>query len=237
MTTDQQPVRAWFRRRQVLVPTWRGWLLLALILALLAVGAVLGISPFLCVTKPVENGLLVVEGWDRDHAMRQVVAEFRSKPYGKIYVTGGPLDYGLYLSDYGTFAQRGAAVLLTLGLTTNEVQAVPAPETRRDRTYTSAVALATWFREHGIEARSIQLMTEGPHARRSRLLYEKAFGPGVRIGITAIPDPEYDPTRWWRSSLGVRGVIDEAIAYVYARFFFWTSAPPRTHAGNYTARP
>jgi len=35
-----------------------------------------------------------------------------------------------------------------------------------------------------------------------------------------VPDKDYDPERWWRYSAGVRGVIDESVAYIYAKFFF-----------------
>ena len=125
------------------------------------------------------------------------------------------------MSEYKTYAQRGAAVLLKLGLTTNEVQAVPAPLVPQDRTYTSAVALRNWLREHNLKPARLHLMSEGPHARRSWLLFEKAFGRDVVVGITSVPAAGYDPKRWWRTSLGVRGVISEALAYGYARFLFW----------------
>jgi hypothetical protein len=51
-------------------------------------------------------------------------------------------------------------------------------------------------------------------------LYEKAFGAGTVIGVIAVPDREYEPQRWWASSSGVRDVVDEAVAYLYARFIF-----------------
>jgi hypothetical protein len=47
------------------------------------------------------------------------------------------------------------------------------------------------------------------------------LGPGVKVGIISEPNPDYDAAHWWRSSAGVREVIDESIAYVYAKFFFW----------------
>jgi hypothetical protein len=44
------------------------------------------------------------------------------------------------------------------------------------------------------------------------------------VGIISVPDPDYDASHWWRSSDGVREVLDEGIAYIYAKFFFW---PPK----------
>jgi hypothetical protein len=53
-----------------------------------------------------------------------------------------------------------------------------------------------------------------------REVFEKALGPGVRVGVHAAPDPRFDLAHWWRSSEGVRSVLGETIAYVYARLFF-----------------
>jgi hypothetical protein len=64
----------------------------------------------------------------------------------------------------------------------------------------------------------------GAHARRSWLLFEKVLGPTTRVGIIAVEDCDYDPKRWWRASQGVRIVLDELIAYCYARFVF---SPPK----------
>jgi hypothetical protein len=55
------------------------------------------------------------------------------------------------------------------------------------------------------------------------LLFQKAFGDTVTVGIIAVPNPDYDARHWWRYSDGVRDVADEGIAYVYAKFFFYLS--------------
>jgi DUF218 domain len=214
--------RCWglLRRRQLLVPTWRGWLLLAAGLTLVAVLCVREAYPFLAVNDPLPGDVLAVEGWAPDYAMKIALEQFRSGHYRKLYVTGGPLEVGAALREYKTYAELGAAILLKMGLNTNSVQAVPAPAVRRDRTWTAAETLGRWLRErHNLPAR-LQLITEGPHARRSRLLYEKALGDTVRVGVTAVPVPDYDPRHWWRSSAGFRNVVGEALAYFYARFWF-----------------
>jgi hypothetical protein len=54
-------------------------------------------------------------------------------------------------------------------------------------------------------------------------MFEKAFGDSADVGIVALDDPQYDREHWWRSSDGVREVLGEVIAYIYARFYFvWT---------------
>jgi hypothetical protein len=51
-------------------------------------------------------------------------------------------------------------------------------------------------------------------------LYEKAFGKDVKVGVVALEDRYYEADHWWRSSEGVREILGESIAYIYARFFF-----------------
>jgi hypothetical protein len=178
------------------------------------------IHPFLAVTEPLAGGALIVEGWAPDYALKEAVAEFNRNHYERVYVTGGPVLWGAPLSRYKTYADRGAAVVVRLGLSTNVVQAVPAKMAIQDRTYASAVSLRDWLRQNGASTTKVHLITEGPHARRSRFLFEKALGKNVAVGITAVPVPDYDARHWWRYSAGVRAVIDEGIAYVYARLFF-----------------
>jgi hypothetical protein len=214
--------RRWglLNRRQCLVPTWRGWLLLMVVFGTVTYVAIRGAYPFLAVNDPKPGGVLVVEGWAGDHALAAVVADYKQFSYEKVYVTGGPMEWGAPLSQYKTYAELGAATLLALGMSTNVVQAVPAPGVKQDRTYACAVALKKWVDEQGIQLTRMNLVTVGPHARRSRLLFQKSFGKEMPIGVVAIAEPDYDTRYWWRSSRGFRSVTDEAIAYLYARFLF-----------------
>jgi uncharacterized SAM-binding protein YcdF (DUF218 family) len=209
------------RRRQCLVPTLRGWLLLGLSSAALFLLLFCRIHPFLAVTDSVPGGILVVEGWVPDYMLQAAMAEFNRNHYDRLYVTGIPLQRGAPLSEYRDYAHLGAATLIKLGLSTNDVQPVPAPVTRRDRTYAMAMSLKHWLREHDLAPTRVNLITGGPHARRSRLMFEKALGTDVTVGVIAIPAEDYDEQRWWRYSQGVRIIIGEALAYTYARLFFY----------------
>lgn len=220
--------RLWglFQRRSVVLPTWRGWILLALVGSLLLTVIVRSLHPFLSVNTPMSDGLLVVEGWIPDYGLSVAIQELKRNHYQKIYVTGGPIEDGMYLSAYRTYAELGAATLLKLGLDTNVVQAVPAPKVRQDRTYNAAVALKRWWQAQGIKPDRIHLISDGPHCRRSRLLFQKAMGEDVFIGVTPVPSSEYDDAHWWRYSAGVRTVIGESLAYLYARLLFHPAKQP-----------
>jgi uncharacterized SAM-binding protein YcdF (DUF218 family) len=177
-----------------------------------------GVYPFLAVTHRVDAHVLVVEGWVHEFAFREAVKEFRTGSYQHIFTTGGPVEgSGGYTNDYNTAASVGAGRLKAAGIPSQFVQMVPSRAMSRDRTYSSATALRDWFREHRMSVRSINVLTENVHARRSYLLFQEAFAHSVQVGIIAAPNPDYDARHWWRYSEGVRDVIAEAIAYVYAR--------------------
>jgi len=152
--------------------------------------------------------------------MREVIAEFNRGHYTMLYVTGGPLERGAMLTGYHTTAELGEASLLRMGMPKELVQVVPTPLVRRDRTYASAVALKRWLDAHHVVLSNLTVVAPGPHARRTRLLFQKAFGDATQVGAFAAMDLDYDPQDWWMSSNGFRAEIDEAIAYVYARLLF-----------------
>jgi len=178
------------------------------------------VYPFLAVSDSRPGGVMVIEGWVPDYCLGDVVAEFHRHRYEKLFVTGGPVDKGGPLAEYKTMAELTGALLFKLGLSSNEVVIAPSPSVRRDRTYTSAKAVETWWRDHRSPASRINLVTVGPHARRSRLMFQKALGAQVEVGVIALAPADFDPSRWWRSSPGFRTVTGEAIAYLYARVLF-----------------
>ena len=52
------------------------------------------------------------------------------------------------------------------------------------------------------------------------MLFKEAMGEEIPVGIIACENREYDPKRWWKTSSGVRTVLDETIAYIYAKLLF-----------------
>lgn len=221
MLTDSRPVCAGLLRcRAILLPTWRGWLVLLGVVAGLGFVLLRGTLPFLAVHDSKPGGPLVVEGWVPDHAIAETIAEFQREQYTMLLVSGGPIGKGAPFSEHRTFAEFGAAVAVKLGFDPAHLHAVPAPEVRQDRTYTSAVAVRDWLRQRGAMPARINVVSLGAHSRRTRLLYRHAFGDGTEIGIIALPERDFDPRRWWTSSQGVRIVVGELLAYGYARFVF-----------------
>jgi hypothetical protein len=194
-----------------------------LVLALLATsgfGVRQFLYPFLAVTQPVGGDYLVVEGWMDLDEFRQALIQFRSGHYTKIITTGCIAKDEWNPEAKVSFAQWGASKLQHLGLPSALIEQVPCWEERKDRTFYSALAVKHWSETNGIALRRIDVVSAGPHSRRSRLLYQKAFAGTVRVGIIAARESEFDLDHWWNSSEGVREMLGEAIAYIYARIFF-----------------
>ncbi len=77
-----------------MLPTWRGWLVLGALVAVLLTCFVRALHPFLALNNPISDGLLVVEGWTPDYALSVAIEELKRNRYDKIYVSGGPIEYG-----------------------------------------------------------------------------------------------------------------------------------------------
>jgi uncharacterized SAM-binding protein YcdF (DUF218 family) len=208
--------------------SWRGWLI-AVIAGILAAGLALkNIYPFLAVTERVDGKILVVEGWVHQYAIEASMRELKDGGYERVFTTGGPvIGSGGYTSDFDTAASVGADRLKAAGVASELIQMVPCRESGRDRTFSSAVALRDWLKQHNSTVHGINVITEDAHARRTRLLFEKAFHGRVKIGVVSVPSPDYDAKHWWRYSEGVEDIVEQGSAYIYAQFFFHGSDPGR----------
>lgn len=208
-----------FVRRQHWTMTWMGRLTLLAAAAALTVILSRELCTFLAVTSPAGGQFLVVESWMPTYAYREAAALFRKNGYDKAIVAG-VLDW----DENGELGEHfGGEKLIRFGVPSDQVVTMSSNEVQWDRTFHAAMAVKQWLQEQGMRAKSIDVVTIGPHARRSRLLFEKALGSEVKVGVIAVQDRRFNPTFWWRSSVGVRAVVGEMIAYVYIRIFFFST--------------
>ena len=209
------------RKRRVLTPM--GWAALSVAFGSVLVSIILFIHPFLAPTKPVGGGILVVEGWLPDYALEKVKERFQQGSYQLLVTTGAKIGVGYHLSEYKTWAELAASTLKNLDFPEDKILTAPVYKNiKRDRTYHSILAAQRRLNKAGLNEASIDVVSLGVHARRTWILFEKVFS-SVNVGVVAISPNEYDVSRWWLSSRGVRNVISESIAYLYARFIF---SPP-----------
>ena len=209
------------KRREVWFPTTAGFLLFFIMICLLVVSWTYTIHDFLAQELPVEGQTMIVEGWLPDHAVTEVLEVFDTQGYQHLVIVGGGFLKGGHLSRYQNLADQLTATLIKLGLPDHKITTIADPNQLKDRTYSSALLLKEWLSTNRPGETTLNLVSMGAHARRSRLLFQKALGDQYTIGIISIENINYDPSKWWKSSNGVREVLGETIAYIYARFFFY----------------
>ena len=207
-------------------------------LTAVAVALVANAPAYLAVTEPARgadgNGarVLIVEGWMDDRELDQAVALFRHGRYERIVTTGGPIETWVGMPvPWNNYADRGARYLAAHGLADVTIDAVPAPASTQDRTFFSAVVVRDWAARQRIRLDAVDLLSVGVHARRSRMMFRAAFGPGVEVGVIAARPSFHDPQRWWKTSLGTKLVLGESISLVWTACCFWP--PP---AGSHEER-
>lgn len=210
-------------RQEIWTLTIQGWLAVVGFIIALALFLVTHIHSFLAVNSPIQADILVVEGWIPDYAIKNAIAEFNKGNYQKLITTGLPLQLGYYLSPYKNDAELAAATLTVLGFEQDKLVAVPASTVPRNRTSAAAIALNQWLKTSDLNVKSINVYSFDAHARRSWLIFKQALAPNIKVGIISEKPLEYNPQKWWSYSAGVRSIISEAIAYIYARLINWNS--------------
>ncbi len=213
------------RRRETWTLTARGWIALCAVVAAAAWIFVANILEFLAVTAPVGARTLVVEGWTSPREMAQAVVTFHAGRYERVVTTGGPLDGWPELLGRRNFADLAADYMTQHGIARDAVVAVPAPASAQDRTFLSAVMVREWAAGAGIDVARLDVFTSATHARRTRMMYRLAFGPGAEIGVIAADDADPLGRPWWRTSGGVKDVLAETVGYAWAKCFFWPGPP------------
>lgn len=205
--------------------TWRAWV----VVLLLVIGGGLLVKQyaytFLAPVDIVPTDVMVVEGWMADAELPAVRSTYRLGHYHRVFLTGGPLLKSDPMHRYMTYPDLMMLQLIDMGFKPEEVFAVPAPLSRRDRTYASAEALRHWFDQHGGAPSALNVVTVGCHARRSRLVFELALGPQVKVGVIPVPTQDFEEQRWWASSDGFKTVMTEVFSYLYTVLIFRPMAP------------
>ena len=129
------------------------------------------------------------------------------------------MPQGHLVSGFDTFAQIAGATLIKLQFPKDKLIEAPAAKTYRNRTFESAKAVRTKLRELGISVRGLNVISEGPHARRTRLVYRKVFGGDTIVGVIAVKSMDYEAARWWKSSEGMRTTMSEGIGWLFESLF------------------
>lgn len=179
------------------------------------------IHDFLAINDPVRANVLVVEAWAWElKAMEEAAAEFNRGRYD-VMVTVGVLpkrqENGGSMQENA--AARTAEQLKKLGVDDHAIKVIAVPNIDQHRTYASALAVKQWLAGSRIDAIGINVFSVGVHARKSLVLFKRAFGERVPVGVIAGTQECYNTERWWLSVVGIYTVLRRTVDYFYAEWW------------------
>lgn len=155
------------------------------------------------------------------------------QPADVIHVISGPdyrADYAiqLYLAGYGKqlfftggwcpeiqgiHAERGKERALAQGV---PLAAIAADGTEVNSTYSEAVRLKAFIDQSEQPIRSVIIVSDPHHMRRSRWAYQRVLGDDVQLLMEPVPfaDSPYQRA-WWQDAVSERMVKDEYTKFAY----------------------
>ena len=197
-----------------------GWILVMFACIVVFLVWMVTIHRFLAVNKPFDTNIWVIEGYVPDFVLDSVADVWKTNPSLIVVCVGLSVRKGKFCTGYGNDADYNTAYLHAKGVDSIQVISAPAQPIDKDRTYTTALVAKEKLKELGVSSGKVNVVCLGTHARRSWLLYRKAFKPEWKVGVISYPNDEY-PKQWWRTSEGARAVVFEMIAYLYCVIFFY----------------
>jgi len=114
-------------------------------------------------------------------------------------------------NNYNSHAELAKNALLSLGIDSSLVLAIPGKRVRINRTLSSALAFRDWLKTSNVDVKGINIVTEGTHARRTWMTYNKILKGNYEIGIISLPEYVQHPS--WNYK--VFNTLREAIGLVY----------------------
>jgi len=208
------------KKQHIWLPTPLGLIIITLVLLSSSVFILKNLAHYLAQQQSIKAPILIVEGWISDLALKEVIKHYKTADYKMIITTGG-LIKTRNSTKHKTYAGSAAAYLRNNGLNSINIKSLPTPESAQNRTFLSAVIVRDWLQKQNIKTKQINLYSQGVHARRTKTLYEMAFGKQYRIGINAAKTKEYKLDNWWKSSTGAKYVITEMIGLIWVKCCFY----------------
>lgn len=85
-------------------------------------------------------------------------------------------------------ADQARRRLFTMGMDSSKVISVPGEKVKINRTLTSAIAVRDWLKVSGIKLTGINIISEGTHARRTWMTFNRVLNAPCKIGVISLTD-------------------------------------------------
>lgn len=180
----------------------------------------MSIYKFLAVTRPLGEGVLVVDAWIPRPTLSESINVFNSGRYHYLVVLGGPTEETAIRSRGPVAdADLAASTLENLGLDSRKLVKISVADNSSGRTLRRATAVRKWLESSRASACCVDVFTVGVHARKSWILFRHALGSKYRVGIVAGHEFRYLPRLWFISRTGIWIVSRNLAGYLYSKLW------------------
>jgi hypothetical protein len=173
------------------------------------------VDPFLARSSPVNAEMLIIEAWVDTRYMRTAVQEFRKGKYRHIFVVGDSQSSGSQ-GKSADDVERIMDTLIQLDIAPSLITGVPVPPKKWHKTWSQALTFRNYIARSNYPIKAVNVFTLGVHARKSQLLYQRAVGPDIQVGVISVTHYGRSSGHWWLTIGGIYGVAKNSVAYVDA---------------------
>jgi hypothetical protein len=149
--------------------------------------------------------------------IKEVIIDHKiSIPYqhNSVSVISESVGNNRIVNNFNSVAELARKKLLTMGIDSNLVIAIPCKSVKINRTLESALAVRDWFITSNMEVKGINIESLGTHARRTWMTYNKILNKKCEIGIISIPNNKDRYSRVYR----ILKTLRESFGLVYYWF-------------------
>lgn len=118
------------------------------------------------------------------------------------------------INNSNSFAELAKNRLLSMGIDSTIIVAVPCRRVKINITLTSALAFRDWLKTTDLKVKGINIVSTGTHARRTWMTYTKVLNKTYNIGIISLPDYKNSHSRKNK----ILKLIRETVGIVYYWF-------------------
>jgi len=115
------------------------------------------------------------------------------------------------INNMNSNSELTAKRLLSMGVDSSKVIAIPGRKVMINRTLTSALAVRDWLKGSSIDVRGINIVSYGSHSRRTWMTFDRVLDKPVDVGVIALPDKRYTGP----DGVAYMKTLRETIAYLY----------------------
>ena len=156
------------------------------------------------------------EGGDKNLYVKEITINNKiTIPYkfNSVYDIGRIGGTNRFINNYNSESELSRIHLINSGIDPSLVIAVTGRSSRINRTLKSALAFRSWLYNNNGNVKSINIISDGIHSRRTFITYKKILKRNIEIGIISLSEPAIGG----ETKHKFKEIISETIKLIYYR--------------------